>query len=187
MQDLGSLNGILLNGNSIKQEWLRSGDDIAIGKHVIVVDLNHDAKPSTDARAKVAAPKLDETVFVGTRRHAELGQEGEVGEDSHDPASARAKMASLIVLKGKTNHKDYLLSGKLIVIGKSPLATVQLRGWFVPQAVAQISKRQDGYYLSPISKRATMINGMRITDSTRLKDSDVIEVSGATLKFMYGD
>ena len=187
VQDLESLNGILLNGNSIKQEWLRSGDVIAIGKHAIIVDLNHDAKPCLAARNKVTAPKLDETVLVGTRRHAELGLEGEVGDDRHDQASARAKMASLIVLKGKTNHKDYLLSGKLVVIGKSSLATVRLRGWFTPQAAAQVSKRKDGYYLSPISKRATTINRKRVTAPTLLNDSDVIEVCGVSIKFMYGD
>jgi predicted component of type VI protein secretion system len=186
VQDLGSLNGILLNGNSIKLEWLRTGDIISIGKHAILVDLGHDAKQSADTKAKVTAPKLDETVFLDSRRRSELGQQADV-DDEHVPHTPRVRMPSLIVLKGKTNHKDYLLSGKLILIGKSPLATVQLRGWFVPQAVAQISKRQDGYYLSPISKRSTMINGMRITDSTRLNDSDVIEVGGATLKYMYGD
>jgi pSer/pThr/pTyr-binding forkhead associated (FHA) protein len=185
VQDLGSLNGILLNGNSIKLEWLRSGDIIAIGKHVIMVDLSHDAKQSSEARAKVAAPKLDETVFLDTRKRSELGRQAEVGEDRQEPDSSRVRIPSLIVLKGKTNHKDYLLSGRLIVIGKSTMATVQLRGWFVPQAVAQISRRLDGYYLSPVSKRRTMINGRRITDATRLNESDVIEVGGASMKFMY--
>src|ERR1700691_1362620 len=59
VQDLGSLNGILLNGNSIKLEWLRSGDIIAIGKHVIIVDFNREANVSADASVKGAAPKLD--------------------------------------------------------------------------------------------------------------------------------
>ena len=96
-------------------------------------------------------------------------------------------MPSLIVLKGKTAQKEYQLSSKLTLIGKSSLATLQLRGWLAPQAAAQITQRQEDYYLSTISRRGALINGGRVTSATRLKDGDLIEVAGISLKFTFSD
>ena len=42
IEDLDSLNGVSVNGTPIKTKWLCSGDNVSIGKHVIVIDLEHD-------------------------------------------------------------------------------------------------------------------------------------------------
>jgi pSer/pThr/pTyr-binding forkhead associated (FHA) protein len=182
VEDLDSLNGTFLNNNRVKKEWLRTDDAILIGKHVILVDLKNDAAPSLTTGRRVSAPKVEETVVMGTKGRAELLQ-----QLAHDKeGSARARVPSLMVVKGKTKQKDYLLTGKLTVIGKSPMATVVLKGWFAPQVAAQISKRQDGYYLG-LAKRIPKINGETVKPPVRLKDGDLIEVAGVTLKFMYQD
>ena len=62
-------------------------------------------------------------------------------------ASGRLKVPTLVVLGGRTDRKEYTLSSKLTVIGKSNLATVRLRGWFKPAMAAQMNQRDDGYYL----------------------------------------
>jgi len=183
VEDLDSLNGTFLNHSRVKREWLRSGDSIGIGKHLILVDMEHDVAPSLDSGPRRATPKVAETVMMGSSQGVIQGQEW-----AHSSAapSDRARVPSLIVLKGKTNQKDYLIAGKFIVIGKSPMATVKLRGWFAPQAAAQISKRADGYYLG-ISQRVPKVNGRVISGPTRLTEGDLIEVAGVSLKFMYRD
>jgi pSer/pThr/pTyr-binding forkhead associated (FHA) protein len=186
IEDLNSLNGISLNGTPIKKEWLRSGDSVSIGKHVIVVDLEHDVALFDRIMPKAATPKLDETYVMASPR-PDPGSRRKPGGASGESLSGRARVPIVIVLKGKTTQKEYLLSSRLTLIGKSPMATLQLRGWFVPQAAAQISHRKDGCYLSPLSKRGARINGRRVTGPSLLSEGDLIEVAGVSLKFMYRD
>jgi pSer/pThr/pTyr-binding forkhead associated (FHA) protein len=186
VEDLNSLNGISLNRYPITREALNSGDEIGIGKHLILVDLDHDAWGSYGAEPKVAAPKIEETVLVGRHRKSNSGSPS--ADSAADGQQAnRARVPSLIVLKGKTNRMEYLLSAKLALIGKSSMATVQLSGWFSPGAAAQISQRRDGYYISPLSRRKLTLNGNLVTDLTRLNEGDVIEVAGISLKFVFRD
>ena len=187
IEDLDSLNGISVNGTPVKQGCLRSGDNVSIGKHVIVVDMEHDVALFDKSRPKGATPKLQETYVMDSHSRSDPGRRAKSNETNGESSSDRARVPSVIVLKGKTAQKEYALSGKLTLIGKSSLATLQLRGWFAPQAAAQISKRQDGYYLSPFSRRAALINGRRVINATRLKDGDLIEVAGVSLKFIYPD
>jgi pSer/pThr/pTyr-binding forkhead associated (FHA) protein len=185
VEDLNSLNGTFLNNARVKREWLRSGDAIHIGKHVILVDLEHDVSPALDSGPRRAAPKVAETVIMGSPRQGELGKNAVIPAQSQ-PTSGRARLPSLMVLKGKTNEKDYLLSSKFIIIGKSPMATVRLRGWFAPQAAAQISQRKEGYFLAS-TNRVPKVNGKAISGPMLLADGDLIEVAGVSLKFMYRD
>ena len=186
VEDLDSLNGTFVNDLRVERATLRDGDSILIGKHHIVVDERHDAAVPLDAGRKVAAPKVDETVVLDTKQRRELLQQTTAAGERSQPTSARARVPSLIVLSGKTDQKNYLLSSKLTVIGKSSMATVRLRGWFAPQVAAQISKGEDGYYLGR-ADRVPKVNGEPITGPTRLNDGDLIAVGGVRLNFLYRD
>jgi len=180
VEDLESMNGTFLNNNRIKREWLRSGDTILVGKHIIVVDQEHDAV-ATDSIRKAPAPRVDETYVLDSLRR----EEGQQADDGDSPAvSSRARVPRLMVLEGKTSQKNYLLSNKLTIIGKSPMATIRLRGWFAPQVAAQINKNQNGYYLG-LTRREPKINGKRVKPPVRLHDGDIIDVGGVLLKFIY--
>jgi pSer/pThr/pTyr-binding forkhead associated (FHA) protein len=187
IEDLDSLNGMSVNGTPVKTEWLSSGDNVSIGKHVIVVDLEHDVALFDKTRPKASAPRLEETYVMDNPLRPDSNRGSNSSETSSESSSARARVASVTVLKGKTGQSEYSLSSKLTLIGKSSLATIKLKGWFKPQAAAQIGKRQDGYYLSPMGSQATMLNGRRVINATRLNDGDLIEVAGVSLKFIYGD
>src|SRR5262249_57636570 len=84
----------------------------------------------------------------------------------------------------KTASKEYILTNKLTTIGKSPMATVRLKGWFKPQMAAQISQRDDGYYIGPGDK-VPAVNGTPIPGPTRLNDGDLIEISGVRMNFIF--
>ncbi len=187
IEDLDSLNGISVNGTARKMEWLCSGDNVLIGKHVIVVDLEHDVAWFDSSRPSAATPRLQETYALKSPARPGVPHRPRTEDPAEETISDRARIPSLVVVNGPTANKEYVLSSKLTLIGKSSMATVRLTGWFKPQAAAQISKRQDGYYLNPISSRAILVNGIRITNATRLNDGDLIEVAGVSLKFTYGD
>jgi len=89
-----------------------------------------------------------------------------------------------VVVAGRTEKKEYVLTNKLTVIGKSPMATIRIKGWFKPQMAAQINQRDDGYYVGPGDKIPT-VNGAPIPGPTRLNDGDLIEICGVRLNFIF--
>jgi hypothetical protein len=99
-------------------------------------------------------------------------------------AAGRMKVPTLVVLNGSTDRKEYVLTDKLTVIGKSGMATIRLKGWFKPQMAAQINQHDDGYYLGPGDK-VPSVNGRPISAPVRLNDGDLIEVSGVRLNFIF--
>lgn len=184
IEDLNSLNGTFVNDARVERAELRDRDSILIGKHHIMVDQAHDAAVPLDAGRKVTAPKVDETVVLDTEEGRALLQRAVAIHDSGTRMKTRVHVPVLSVLRGKTDRKEYVLSSKLTVIGKSQLATVKLRGWFAPKVAAQISRRDDGYYLGG-ADRIPKVNGEPIAAPTRLKDGDLIEIGRVRLNFLF--
>jgi pSer/pThr/pTyr-binding forkhead associated (FHA) protein len=184
VEDLDSLNGTFVNDLRVERATLHDGDSIWVGKHHVKVDTSGDAPVPWDTGRKASAPRINETMVLDTKaRRAMLQQAVAMGEHPQF-APGRLKMATLVVLSGNTNQKDYVLTNKLTVIGKSSMATVRLKGWFKPQVAAQINQRDDGYYLGTGDKIPS-VNGARITSPVRLNDGDVIEVCGIKLNFIF--
>ncbi len=186
VEDLNSLNGTFVNEQRVERATLRDGDAILIGKHRIVVDQAHDAAVPVDSGRRVTAPKVDETMVLDTKERREMLHQAMAAGERSQLSPARMRVPTLVVLSGKTDQKDYMLSSKLTVIGKSPLATVRLRGWFAPQVAAQINKRDDGYYLGR-ADRVPSVNGQPITAPVKLNDGDVIEIGKVRISFLYRD
>ena len=183
VEDLDSLNGTFVNDLRIERATLHDGDTIWIGKHSIKVDTSADAAIPWDTGRKAAAPKINETMVLDTKvRRDMLQQAAAMGERSQF-SPGRMKMPTLVVLSGRVNQKEFLLTNKLTVIGKSPMATVRLRGWFKPKMAAQINQRDDGYYLGT-GDRVPTVNGTPISGTVRLNDGDLIEICGVRLNFI---
>lgn len=186
VEDLNSLNGTFVNDLRVERATLHDGDKIFIGKHSILVDATNDAAIPWDTGRKASAPVVEETMVLDTKQRREMLQQAvKMGERSQF-APGRLKVPTLVILHGKTDRKEYVLNNKLTVIGKSSMATVRMRGWFTPQVVAQINKRDDGFYFGP-GNRETKINGAAIHGPIRLKDGDIIEVSDLRMNFVFRD
>ena len=183
VEDLDSLNGTFVNDLRIERATLHDGDSIWIGKHSIKVDTSADAAIPWDTGRKAAAPKINETMVLDTKVRREMLQQAAAMGERSQFSPGRMKMPTLVVLSGKVNQKEYLLTNKLTVIGKSPMATVRLRGWFKPKMAAQINQRDDGYYLGT-GDRVPSVNGAPISGTIRLNDGDLIEICGVRLNFI---
>ena len=46
LQDLSSTNGTFVNGKRVEQKYIKEDDEIIIGKHTIMVDINNYQKKS---------------------------------------------------------------------------------------------------------------------------------------------
>lgn len=184
IEDLNSLNGTFVNDMRVERATLRDGDLVQVGKHQIQVDAAHDAALPVDGWRKVAAPKVDETMVLDTQERREMLRQAAVAGERAQISPARVRVPTLRVIAGKTNQPEYVLSGKLTVIGRSEMATVRLRGWFAPRVGAQIHKRDDGYYLG-VGDRIPKVNGRAINGSTLLCDGDIVEIGRVKLHFAY--
>lgn len=189
LEDFGSLNGTFVNGQRVKIVSLKPGDSVAIGKHTIIITDSRDAEDPfwKGGIPKAAAPKINETVMLDTKERREFLQKVAVVGESSQVAPARVKVATLLVRKGKTDKREYTLSDKLTVVGKSPLATVKLTGWFAPKAAAQINRREDNSYYIGGADRTPTVNGQPVIHPTKLSAGDIIEVAGIQLEFLYRD
>lgn len=208
LEDLNSLNGTFVNNQKIQRVNLKQGDQILIGKHHVVIDMGGavDAPAIPEAK-KIVAPKVEETMVLDTKKRKELLQQAMTGgappaaapapsgpPRPHDktqpvppaPPPPRARVATLVIMEGKTDQHEYLLSSKLTVIGKSDMATIKLKGWFKPKVAAQINKRDDGYFIGPADKVPT-VNGQPIHGPTKLNEGDLIEIAGVKMNFVFKD
>lgn len=184
VEDLDSLNGTFVNDLRIERATLHDGDSIWIGKHHIKVDATGEAPVSWDSGRKTNAPRINETMVLDTKERRNLMQQAAAMGERVQFASGRLKVPTLVILSGKTDQKEYMLTNKLTVIGKSAMATVRLKGWFKPAMAAQINQRDDGFYVGPGDK-VPVVNGVPIPGPVRLNDGDIVEVAGVRLNFMF--
>ena len=190
LEDFGSLNGTFVNGQRVKMVSLKPGDSVAIGKHTILVSDSREAANDPfwkGGMPKPAAPKINETVMLDTKERREFMQKVAAVGESSQPEPARVKLATLVVRKGNTNKREYTLSDKLTVIGKSAMATVKLTGWFAPKAAAQINRREDNSYYIGAADRTPTVNGAPAEHPTKLSAGDIIAVAGVELEVVYRD
>jgi hypothetical protein len=189
LEDFGSMNGTFVNGQRVKMVMLKAGDSVMVGKHTIVVSDSHelDGFASGNNAMKPAAPKINETMMLDTKERRDFLQKvADVGE-SAQMAPTRVKVATLVVRRGKTDRREYSLTDKLTVVGKSALATVKLKGWFAPKAAAQINRREDNSYYIGAADKTPSVNGTPITHPTKLSSGDVLLVAGIEMEFVLRD
>jgi len=200
VEDLKSLNGTFLNNQRIEKGVLEDNDTILIGKHKIVVRDARDLPTATGTmvvQTKAALPKMQETMVIDSKKRRELleqalgaAQAVQATKQVTKPAPARVQAANLVVMKGKTDQKEYPLLSKLTVIGKSVMATIRLTGFFArlfgPEVAAQINKRDAGYFINRAGA-VPKVNGQSVLGPTKLNDGDMIEVGGVQFTFVMRD
>jgi FHA domain len=184
VEDLDSLNGTFVNDLRVERATLHDGDSIWVGKHHIKVDASGDTVQAADSGRKAAAPRINETMVLDTKARRDMLQQAAAMGERSQFAAGRLKMPTLLVLAGKTDQKEYVVTNKLTMIGKSQMASVRLKGWFKPQLAAQINQRDDGYYIGPADK-TPKVNGKAITGPVRLNNGDTIEVCGVRINFIF--
>jgi pSer/pThr/pTyr-binding forkhead associated (FHA) protein len=186
VEDLDSLNGTFVNDLRVERATLHDGDSIWVGKHHIKVDASGEASIGPEAERKASAPRINETMVLDTKQRRDMLQQAAAMGERSQFAVGRLKMPTLVVIAGRTDQKEYVVTSKLTVIGKSKMATVRLKGWFKPQLAAQINQKDDGYYLGAGDK-VPSVNGKRIGGPVRLNHGDVVEICGVRMNFVFRD
>jgi len=174
LTDLQSTNGSFVNDKKVVSHKLSHGDNVMIGKHVILFVGVEKGKAAAD-RKKM---DMDKTMMLDTAKQKEL-----LAKQQKSPQAAQAveKIGVMEAIDG-SDIGEIELTKKLIKIGKAHSSEIKLSGLFMPATVATISRRPSGYIISPTGGKVK-VNGEVVKDSVQLKDFDTIDVGSYRFQF----
>lgn len=181
LTDLKSKNGTFVNEQLVVSHWLKHGDVVTIGKHILVFHY----APGEAQPEESQQQSMNETMVMDTGKYRSMlaknaGAQGQPGAAKADSEP----MGILSFLSGGEGEIE--LSKKLTKIGKSSASDIVLSGLMVGQTAATISRRPNGYYLSYVGGMAKpKVNGETIKDSVGLKQFDIIEIGSAKMQFIH--
>jgi pSer/pThr/pTyr-binding forkhead associated (FHA) protein len=207
LEDLDSTNGTFVNGRPVTRHAMQSGDSVLVGKHTLV----YEQLAAAPVLAATALPALGDTVYLDTEQHRALVAQlhgrpvrasGSAGppRDGHDDGPPQAgggehssqgsgaardrsaRIGMLRVVDGHAERAEYDLEGQTSLIGRSDTAVVRLRGWFKPSVAVAIARNGEEYTATLLGGK-TLVNGHPLKGRHRLKEGDILHVSGLTLEF----
>ena len=205
LEDLGSTNGTIVNGQAIKSQLLRHGDVIELGKYQLKYIDEHQLpgkppaavadyektmilRPPTPEPEPVAEPpaeSIPDTLPVhlpSWARPPSFSTAAQAVSQAAVPiqppvtiAVAELPLARIRVQSGANAGRELALSKAHTTIGRQGVQ------------VAAIARRPQGYFLSHVEGvRRPLINGQPVgEEAVRLDDQDLIEISGVTMKFYF--
>ena len=175
--DLQSTNGTFVNDQKVVSHKLSHGDNIIVGKHVILFVASEKA---TEAEPKDQKGKLDKTMMLDTAKQKELLSKQQV---TPKVPKLPEKIGVLSFING-SELGDIELKKKLTRIGKGDASEIKLSGMFMGSTAATISKRPSGYTIAFAGGKTKLkVNGEVVKDSVILKDFDTIELGSHRFQF----
>ena len=180
LTDLQSTNGTFVNDKKILSHKLNHGDNVIVGKHVVLFVSAEKGKVEPESEEKKM--DLDKTMMLDTVKQKELLSK-QKGAGTATKASDKMGVVSFI---DKSELGEIELTKKLTKIGKADTSEIKLSGLFMPATAATISKRPSGYAISSTGGKLK-INGEVVKDSVQLKDFDTIELGSYKFQFYQKD
>jgi pSer/pThr/pTyr-binding forkhead associated (FHA) protein len=163
IEDLNSTNGTYINGKAVKKQLLTHNDTVEIGKYKIkfLVADGGDYEATQILRS-------------GTQTQQPPGLQRASGCGGVSDCGALGSVASIKVLNGAAAGREVSLTKVVTTIGKPGVQ------------VASITKRPTGYVFAHVegAARPTVNGNPLITETTQLRDGDVIELAGTQMQFI---
>lgn len=178
LTDLQSTNGTFVNDQKVASYKLAHGDNIVIGKHIILF-LSSDSD-RVEVGKDVTNLLLDKTVVLDTVKQRELlSKQNLISQAPKVPE----KIGVLSFIDG-SGLGDLNLTNKLTRLGKAATSEIKLSGLFIAPTAATISRRPSGYVISFTGGMSKLkVNGKVLKDSVQLNDFDTIELGSYKFQF----
>jgi pSer/pThr/pTyr-binding forkhead associated (FHA) protein len=178
--DLNSLNGTFVNGQKISKWILKNNDFITIGKHTLVyIDERAPKKSPLSGTSELRSP--EGTVMLDMRTQQQLLEEAAAKKGVE---KGEELVGALTFISDSEGQGEIDLSKRITMIGKGKEAEIKIKGFFLPNISAVISRRPAGYFLSHSEGRAIpKVNGESVKGQVKLKDGDKIEIAGLKMQF----
>jgi pSer/pThr/pTyr-binding forkhead associated (FHA) protein len=202
LEDLGSTNGTVVNGNPIKKHFLQNNDVIELGKYKL--KFVGEAAPAASAEkadfektmvlrpsamkaaavpagggAQAAVAARQAAVQAAAASAAATGvadKDARSGGAAPAPAAGGGKaqpLAAIQLLSGANAGRELELTKPLTTLGKPGVQ------------VAVLTRRPQGYFITHVEGGSRpSVNGQEIGPAPHaLKDHDVIELAGVKMEF----
>jgi predicted component of type VI protein secretion system len=180
LTDLQSTNGTFVNDKKVVSQKLSHGDNIIIGKHLILY-IGTGKEAPVDGKPAGQKTDLDKTMMLDTAKQKELlSKQKEAAQ-----ASETTKIGVVSFIEG-AELGEIELKKKLTKIGKADTSEIRLSGLFMPATAATISRRPSGYVITTMGGKIK-VNGEVVKDSVALKDFDTIELGKVKFQFYQKD
>ncbi|MGB7543088.1 MAG: FHA domain-containing protein [Burkholderiales bacterium] len=193
LEDIGSTNGTLVNGQPIKKHFLQNNDIIELGKYklkyvneapagqakaadfektmVLRPSAMKSAAPAATAPAAAPAAPGSKSVGDTTVNQAPMGAEPPPAA----PKPVAQRSGVLQLLSGANAGKELELTKPLTSLGKPGVQ------------VAVITRRPQGYFITHVEgANFPVVNGKTLdVQAHALNDHDVIELAGVKMEFFF--
>jgi len=174
VEDLESLNGTYLNGQKITRSELFNKDVILIGVHTLEIVSDKDRLPESKDVASRGRSMFETVIITPDEQKKILLAANKAIPDV---------LGGFLVIKGSSDHKDYVFREKVSAIGKEKGSVIRLRGFFAPKRAALVNRRKEGYFISPTGSKTIKVNGNAIDHRYDLKDGDIVDIGRLELQF----
>jgi len=175
LTDLRSTNGTYVNNERVTACKLSNGDNILVGKHVLVFVASDQEEPRGDKE-----PTLNKTMILDTLKQRQL-----LSRQKTPAIPFRvAKKTGVISFIDESGLGEIELTKKLIKIGKAKTNEIKLSGMLMGTTAATISRRPSGYVITFTGGLTKLkVNGKTVKDSAQLNEFDTIELGSYKFQF----
>jgi hypothetical protein len=197
LEDLGSTNGTMVNGQPIKKHFLQNNDLIELGKYklkyvaeqskaasandfekTMVLRPNMVPKSAPAPAAAAPAPGFNPgstQVNVNAAANAAAATAAHAAAPAPAAPAAPAAQAAIQILNGPNAGKELVLTKALTTLGRPGVQ------------VAVITRRPQGYFITHVEGTAfPIVNGKTLTlEAHGLNNHDVVELSGTKMEFFF--
>ena len=176
LTDLQSTNGTFVNDKKVISHKLVHGDNVIVGKHLIL--FVGEGKEAPSIKSGDNKLDMDKTMMLDTAKQKEL-----LAKQAGTAATAVSaqKLGVISFIEG-ADLGEVELTKKLTKIGKADTSEIRLSGLFMPATAATISRRPSGYVITSMGAKLK-VNGEVIKDNVQLKEFDTIEIGKVKFQF----
>jgi len=173
IEDAGSRNGVVINGERFERKVLSLGDEIQVLKYALrFVENAADIYTPPVSRERLGPDLRKATVEVDLSSVKGIAK----------PQSGQS-VAELQKWIRSNPTEIHRLDRARVRIGRSRVCEVRTRGWFGPGISATVLKQPNGYVVRPEHGGKVRLNGTMIAKPEKLKQGDRLLIRGCELKF----
>ena len=192
LEDMGSTNGTVVNGQPVKKHFLQNSDVIELGKYRLkyVNEVPQQTSAADFEKTMILRPdmmkKTVEQMQSSGLGDTQAGMEPAVPDASPPmfqpspppatspmPQAPSLPLGAIQILSGGNSGREMELSKNLTTLGRPGIQ------------VAVIARRLQGYFITHVEgAKFPIVNGKTLdTQAHPLKDHDIVELSGIKLEF----
>jgi predicted component of type VI protein secretion system len=172
--DMGSSNGTFLNGQKISAtQLIKAGDEIGLGKYSVLFEKALAAPAVTGVRPAIAAAGAEATGTMHIKAH-------EVTQLLNE--ASKQRRAHIVWEAGGQKGTHHLADAPAVLVGTDDLCDVRVPAG--PKHHLLIIRKDKACEIRNLAMFGKMKVGGAVTRKARLKDGDVVEMSGVKLTFV---